>query len=130
MTKNECATMEKDEKQDKKKEIDKGKYVPMTAKEIRKLADDLYKGLVFTDRDIRIKEDLPRVFMPLALMGKELADELEKNPPGMIYEYFHKAGPMAIDGMPIFASFKMVSIEDTKKVLIHYNKIKEAVENI
>jgi len=40
-----------------------------------------------------------------------------------------KAGPMAVNGMPMFLSFRLVSIDDTKKVLERYNKIKEAVTN-
>lgn len=133
--------MKKDEKQDKKNksgedkisekisENNKEKYKPMTTQEIKQLAEDMYKELVFTDRNIRIKEDVPRVFMVLALMGKELIDELQKNPPGMIYEYMDRAGPLAINGMPMFTSFKIVGIEDTKKVFEQYNKIVEAVAN-
>jgi hypothetical protein len=121
--------MKKDEKQKKKIEDDKGKHEPMTNDEIKKLAEDMYKGLIFTDRNIETKEDLPMVFLPLTLMGKELIDELRENNPGMIYEYLNMAGPMAVNGMPIFTSFKIVSIEDTKKVFEHYHKIKEAVTN-
>ena len=133
--------MKKYEKQDKKNksgeykisekisENKKEKYKPMTTQEIKQLAEDMYKELVFTDRNIRIKEDVPRVFMVLALMGKELIDELQKNPPGMIYEYMDRAGPLAINGMPMFTSFKIVGIEDTKKVFEQYNKIVEAVAN-
>lgn len=125
--------MKKDEKQNKKNENvedNKGRYKPMTDKEVKQLAEDMYKGLVFTDRHIQTQEDLPAVFMPLALMGKELIDELQKNPPGMIYEYMDKAGPMAINGMPMFTSFKMVSIDNVKKVFEQYNKIREAVASV
>ena len=121
--------MKKDEKQNKKNEDNKVKYQPMTDQEIKQLAEDMYKGLVFTDRHIQIPSDIPGVFMALSLMGKELSEELQKNPPGMIYEYMDKAGPMAINGMPMFLSFRLVSIDDTKKVLERYNKIKEAVTN-
>lgn len=125
--------MEKDEKQIGKNESgkdNKDMYKPMTDQEIKQLAEDMYKGLIFTDRHIQIRSDIPAVFMALALMGKELADELQKNPPGMIYEYMNKAGPMAINGMPMFLSFKLASIEDTKKVFEQYNKIREAVAKV
>ncbi len=127
MAKNECENMGKEEKQE---EYDKGKYKPMSNDEIKKLAEDMYNGSIFTDRHVRTHEELPMVFMPLALMGKELAEELMKNPPGMIYEHIERAGPLSINGMPIFSSFRMISIEDTKKVLECYNKIKEAIANI
>lgn len=70
------------------------------------------------------------VFLPLALIGKELSDELNENPPGMIYEYIDKAGPRAVNGMPMFMSLKMVSIDDAKKIFDFYHKIKEAITNI
>jgi len=128
--------MKKDEKQEKKIEDDKKidssneKYKPMTDDEIRKLAEDMYKGLIFTDRHLENQKELPMVFMPLALMDKELIGELIKNPPGMIYEYLDKAGPMAINGMPMFLSLKMTSVDDAKKVSDHYHKIKEAVQTL
>lgn len=124
--------MKKDEKQSKKKESgkdNKEKYGHMTDQEIKQLAEDIYKGLVFTDRHVQTSDDVSRVFMTLVLMGKELSDELKENPPGMIYEYMDKAGPMAINGMPMFLSCRLASIDDTKKVFEHYNKIKEAVAN-
>ena len=122
--------MKKDEKQDKKKKNSREMYKPMTDQEVKLLADDMYKGLVFTNRHIQAKEDIQRVFMPLVLMGKELSDGLQENPPGMIYEYMDKAGPMAINGMPTFASFKMISMDDMKRVIICYKAIKDAVENV
>lgn len=103
-------------------------YVSLTDEEIKKLADDIYKGLVFTDRNIENPSDVPRVFVPLVLMGEEQIEEFRANPPGMIYEYMDKAGPWAIDGMPIFFSFRFISKEDTKRVNKKYIQIKEAVE--
>jgi len=43
----------------------------MTDQEIKQLAEDMYKGLVFTDRHIQQPNEIPSVFMALALMGKE-----------------------------------------------------------
>jgi hypothetical protein len=122
--------MKKEEKQDEKKEVEKRKHVSMTDEEIKKLAEDMYKGFVFTDRHLNNADELPMVFMPLALAGKELIEELQKIPPGMIYEYADKAGPMGVNGMPVFTSFRVASVEDTRKVFEHYNKIKEAVANV
>lgn len=121
--------MKKDEKQDKKRNGDEVKYGSMANEEIKKLAEDMYKGLIFTDRNIQSNEEIQTVFMPLALMGEELVGKLRKNPPGMIYEYLSEAGPMSINGMPMFLSFKMVSIDDAKKVFDLYHKIKEVVAN-
>ena len=109
--------MRKDKKQYEKKKSGKGIFEPMTNDQAKKLAEDLYKGLIFSDRHVQRQEYISMVFILLVLMGKELTEELQKNPPGMIYEYMSEA-PMSINGMSIFT----VSI-DTKRVLEYYNKI-------
>lgn len=103
-------------------------YASLTDEEIKKLADDIYKGLIFTDRHIQNPDDISRVFMPLVLMKEEQIEEFRTNPPGMIYEYMEKAGPMSINGMPMFLSFRFLNQEDAKKVDKKYIQIKEAVE--
>lgn len=105
-------------------------YTSLTEEDIKKLAGDIYLGLVFTDRHIENPSDIPRVFVPLMLMGEEQIEELRSNPPGMIYEYIENASPMGIDGMPIFFSFRLLDQEDVKKVNKKYIQIKEAVEKV
>jgi hypothetical protein len=105
-------------------------YKPLTDEEIKKLADDIYKGIVFTDRHIQNPDDISRVFMPLVLLSEEQIEEFKANMPGMIYEYMDKAGPMAMNGMPIFPSFRLLSKEDAKKVDEKYLQIKNAVEKV
>ena len=118
--------MTKNDKNIENKEI----YKPMTDQEIKQLAEDMYKGIVFTDKHLQRRGDIQSVFAVLALMSAEQIEELKKIPPGMIYEYFDRAGPMAVNGMPIFFSFKIVSIDDTKKVLTRYNNIIDAVAKV
>ena len=102
----------------------------MSDQEVRQLAEDMFKGLIFTDRNVQIKEGIPKVFVPLMLMGKEFINELQEIPVGMIYEYMDKAGPRSINGMPIFMSFKFIDVKDQKKVIEIYNKIREVVANV
>ena len=105
-------------------------YKSLTDEEIKKLADDIYKGLIFTDRHVQNPDDISRVFIPLVLLEKEQIEELKVEDPGMIYEYMDKAGPMSIDGMPMFCSFRFLSQEDAKKVNEKYRQIKEAIEKV
>ena len=105
-------------------------YKPLTDEEIKKLADDMYKGLVFTDRHIQNPDDVSRVFIPLVLLKKEQIEELNVDSPGLIYEYMNNAGPMSINGMPMFCSFRFLSQEDAKKVMEKYLQIKNAIEKI
>ena len=122
--------MKKDEKQEKKSESGEWKLTPMTDDEIKKLAEDMYKGIVFTDRHLERREDIQSVFAVLNLMDEKQIDILRKNSPGMIYEYMDKAGPVAVNGRPIFFSFKMASVEDAKKIIERYNNIIEAVAKV
>jgi len=103
---------------------------PLSEEEISNLAEDIYRGSVFTDRHVHNPEDVPMVFMLLALIEGETLERLRKDPPGMIYEYMDKAGPMAINGMPMFLSLRMANQEDAKKVFERVRKIGEAVKGV
>lgn len=101
-----------------------------TEKELKKLAEDIYKGLVYTHQHIEKLEDIRTVFMPLAFIDKEQLDELINDAPGLMYEYLDKASPRTINGMPIFFSVSMLSIADAEKVHKYYNKIVKAIKGI
>lgn len=103
-------------------------YPKMTDDEIKKLAEDIYRGLVFTSRHIQNNTDISTVFTPLIFMNEKQLEELKANPPGMLYEYMNNAGNMAINGMPMFLSLRWIDKEDAKKVIDRYNKIIEAVK--
>lgn len=110
------------------KKIKECSYKPMTDEEIKQLAEDMYRGLVFTDRHVQNVKDIQMVFMPLMFIDDKQREELNANLPGMIYEYISNAAKTSINGMPIFWSFKMVNQEDAKKVFEKYNKIIEVVK--
>ena len=104
----------------------------LTDDEINALAEDIYKGNVFTSNQIR-KEDLnmlPMIFMPLALAGPKLIEDMKKEDIGMIYEHFSEAGPRCVNSYPTFVSLHIVSQEETKKIWEKYAQIKKAVEGI
>lgn len=101
----------------------------LTDEEIKQLAEDLYKGLIFTDRHIHDPKLVPMVFMPLVFLDKKQIDEIQEDF-GFMYEYMSEAGPRAINDMPMFTSAKIVNKEDAKKVFEKYEQIKSAVDNI
>lgn len=94
--------------------------------EVKCIAVDLFHGRIFTDRQIANPGDAQMVFIPLALMKPSQLKKLKSDPPGMIFEYLDKAGPHSINGMPVFFSCQMLSLEDAKAVLEFYNKLKDA----
>ena len=74
--------------------------------------------------------DMPRVFMPIALGALvELPDDVV-NDIGLIYEYLDQAGPMSVNGLPMFMSFKILNQTDATVVHEKVKAIIEALEKI
>lgn len=138
--------------------VDGYKYTPRTDDELKEIAKCLYHGTIFSDRHLKDynKHLLPNIFMPLALGAfQDISWDMEsregkiinlilgdlepeyikrkeeyKKSIGFIYEYVDKAGPMAINGNPIFTSFNILSIDDTDRMFNYYEKYKELQEKI
>ena len=124
--------------------------------DLKEIAKDIYNNLIFTDRHCRGSE-LTQRFMCLMFMGpgmssddsvegkrdNKIYDILEKeieekyyneyiNKIGMIFEYYSKAGPMALNGGPMFMSHSTLNKEDAEKVWEYYDKyktIRETADN-
>jgi hypothetical protein len=104
------------------------KNTNLTELEILQIAEDIYKGQIFTDRHLRDKSMLQSVFMVLALADQKTIDSIKASKPGMFYEYLNKASPTAINGMPIFYSMRMANEDDTKKIFELVQKMEEAMK--
>jgi len=96
--------------------------------ELKQLALDYYKGLIFTDRQCRTPEDVQSVFMILFFMNKKQIEDLQKEPPKLIFEYYDKAGRMAVNGYPTFFSCSFLNEEEFKKFSEFFDKIKGSVD--
>ena len=99
-----------------------------TDDELKQLAIDVYSGHVFCDWMINpgnpeaAAADLRMVFMVLALMSQEQAEEwIEKSEPSMLYEYMEKAGPRSVNGMPGFFSMQSLNRADHAAWVEIYN---------
>ncbi len=101
----------------------------LTEDEINQLAEDIYKERVFTSMQVQPVK-CPQVFLPLIFAGQEFMMQLLKEGPGLMYEHLSEAGPYAMDGLPMFVSFHVISMEDTKKVLKRVEQIKKAVQAV
>ena len=103
-----------------------------TDEELKQIAKDLYAGQIFTDRHVSNPDLLSSVFMVLAFMQSEtkVGKTFYDNPPALIYEYMDKAGPMGINGMPMFTSFCQLDKEECDKMFAYYEKVKEAMDGI
>lgn len=106
-----------------------------TPEELKKLAIDIRAGKIWTDRD-----GVESFRAMIALSGEELHKKLvEAMAPkeidgqtyyGMMYEYLDKAGPLAINGMPMFLSFAYMTAEELHQVVQIMNKLQAAEEAV
>ena len=117
--------------------------------ELKKIALDLYKGHIFSDRNVPKGDShlLPNIFMPLFFISKEqLVEGSEANNKmdfitdgdsvnraiadkfSFIYEYMDQASPMAINGYPMFTSFHHLNSEETKLMFEYYAEIKSKMK--
>ena len=97
-------------------------------KELKKIAMDLADGKIFTDRHFsqREAETLAQmVFMPLALMDEQQVPLFMAEQPHLIYEYYDKAGPRAINGYPMFFSMQWLRKDESIIMFEYYDKLLE-----
>jgi hypothetical protein len=91
--------------------------------QLRKLAQEIVEGKVFTDRDLRRADQeggtmLGMIFMPVLLMPNSAAYLADA---GLLYEYWDQAGPRSVNGYPIFFSVRKI-IKKDMPALEHYVK--------
>jgi len=110
-----------------KKKTQVKKLSRMKEEDLKQLANDVNKGLVFTDMQIQPPSMLTSVFMPLIFID---ADKKWVNQVGLIYEYLDRAGPRCINGMPMFMSMKIVVKEDMAMLIEYVQKYKEAEKTV
>ncbi len=108
------------------------KRVPKTDEELKQIAEDLWAGKIFCDRQVQSRrpEDITMVFMVLMFMDKKQLKQLEKDEVDFFYEYMSQATPRGINGMPTFWSVRVLTKPETKRMFEYYEAIKGALANV
>ena len=101
-----------------------------TDEELRQIALDMFKGLVFSSYHCKSAREISMVFMPLLLLDDFISKEIKDNKVNFIFEYGDKASPRRINGKPIFFSFSYLLPDEEAKMFTFYNKFKEMEEAI
>lgn len=94
-----------------------------TDSELHELAFDIVAGKVFTDQQVSDRGMLHMCFMALIFCSAEQLQLVADS--GMIYEYTHKAGPMGVNGNPVFFSFQILSKDELEKLIPMIESAKE-----
>lgn len=106
-------------------------YVNKTGEELKQVALDLFKGIIFSDRHLINEPNmLTSVFMVLPMLDKEKLEELKNNDVHFIFEYLDKALPRSINGCPAFMSLQYLDKDDTEKMFKYYREIERKVKSV
>lgn len=89
---------------------------PKTDKELRQLAKQVHSGEVFLSNkpDIIKKSFMILMFADTSMLLKDI---------GAVYEFMKEAQPMSINGYPIFLSARLLTMDETQKVLQYVKEI-------
>ncbi len=100
--------------------------------ELKQIAIDIRAGRIFSNWHIPDNEPdmLYSIFMPLGLMNADQMEEIATANIGLVYEYMNQAGPMAINGYPMFMSFHVLHLNDAKVVLEFINRLEAAESTV
>jgi hypothetical protein len=104
-----------------------------TDDELKKVAEDIFAGRIFTDRHIKPEDQkalLHTIFLPLVFMADEGVKKMRDAKIDVLYEYLDKAGPRMINGYPCFFSMSFLNEEEAKKVFELVEKIRAAVKGV
>lgn len=102
-------------------------YTPKTDDEIAVLARRVYRNEVYVSWMMSRMEDLPLVFLPVALVDEAARKELIADNIQFFYEDYRHALPRGINGNPCFASMHCLNREDGFRLHAAITKIEELI---
>lgn len=92
-----------------------------TQKELKQLAKKVYDGEIFLSNDQnKIVQCFPIIYM---LDSQSFGVEI-----GSLYEEMRHASPRSINGMPMFFSCNILTIDETKDVINYLKEIEELMK--
>jgi hypothetical protein len=101
--------MAEEVKQEEKPTEELRKLPDMSKEEMKEFILGVCNGQIFTDRHCHNPNDIPLVFMVIALGG---LGGLDLEDLGCIYEFMSEAGPRSVNGMPCFFSCRLMNKKD------------------
>lgn len=89
----------------------------MTDDQLREFVLGLCDGKLFTSEHVKNERDIPMIFMPLALgaIGDWSKEELAEI--GVVWEWLKEAGPLGVNGNPLFFSMRLMHKDDWERAV-------------
>ena len=104
---------------------------PLKSKQfLKELAQQVYRGEVFTSFQIHDPNDIPSVFMPLMLMSPDMGQGMHQDKPCMFYSYMKDKFPSGVNGYPMFGSVAYLNREEAEIFDDYYKKIEKAIDEV
>ena len=97
---------------------------------LKELAQQVYRGEVFTSFQIQNPNDISSVFMPLMLMSPDMGQSMHQDKPCMFYASMKDALPRGINGYPMFGSVAYLTREEAEIFDDYYKKIEKAIDEV
>lgn len=97
---------------------------PSDNKDLQGSRDNIIYDLVDRDADqIKYEEEMKSLEIEQKYYNEQRVPSI-----GLIYEYLSEAGPLSINGGPVFMSVRMLNKDDASKVFEYYETYKEIRE--
>ena len=97
---------------------------------LKELAQQVYRGEVFTSFQIQNPNDISSVFMPLMLMSPDMGQSMHQDKPCMFYADMKDRFPTGINGYPCFGSVAYLTREEAETFDDYYKKIEKAINEV
>tara|TARA_B100001093_G_C26316343_1_gene795748 strand:+ start:54 stop:440 length:387 start_codon:yes stop_codon:yes gene_type:complete len=97
---------------------------------LKELAQQVYRGEVFTSFQIQNPQDIASVFMPLMLMSPDMGQGMYQDKPCMFYANMKDRFPTGINGYPCFGSVAYLNSKEAEIFDNYYKKIEKAINEI
>lgn len=98
--------------------------------ELKKFVTEWVAGRLFSSFHCRSMDDIPRVFMAIGMGALDDRAMFELKDVALVYEYTDKAGPMAMNGMPMFFSCRIMNHTDWERCRKAIDKLQKANEEL
>lgn len=100
-----------------------------TDDELNQIAIDWHHGHIFSDLHCDGPEEVRNTFAVFLFMNQQEMRELKADSPGLVFEHLSKAGPLAVNGKPMFFSHQYLSKPDTVKLFAKIKLLYDAMSN-
>ena len=120
-----------------KKKWEEPDLSPLPSDELKKLASEIFQGRIYTSEFHDAQLAPFETFM--SLMFGSIRDQYDVNDEqlkeyigkfGMLYEHLDKAGPLAVNGNPMFLSCRIMPMANMKELRGYLIKLQEAKDKL